>query len=260
MAYEKSLGWLYENTWVIGIIYIIFGPMIAFFGGKWFPYIVASLVGLFTCSFLCSIALSAGWMATKGGASGAIITAIVLGVIAGVIVRKHFRIMLGLLGLAGGFFSGAFLFAMISGVTGGAWDAEWGYWFLSFISAIAGLVLAFLYGLPLVQISTAFVGSYLFMRSWTLFFPGNYPSEAELVKSGDEPLEISGIFWVFVGIFIVTFALSLTYQCKKGEEHVHKEAIDGFSRIQDGSKMSNKSSSKQDEEEEAEPQEVNDSY
>ena len=173
--------------------------------------------------------------------------------------------MLGLLGLAGGFFSGAFLFAMISGVTGGAWDAEWGYWFLSCISAIAGLVLAFKYGLPLVQISTAFVGSYLFMRSWTLFFPGNYPSEAELVKSGDEPLEISSIFWVFIGIFIVTFALSLTYQCKKGEEHVHKEAIDGFSRIsriQDGSKMSNKSSSssKQDEEEETEPAEVNDSY
>ena len=161
--------------------------------------------------------------------------------------------MLGLLGLAGGFFGGAFLFAMISGLTGGAWDAEWGYWFFSIISATAGLGLAFKFGIPLVQVSTAFVGSYLFMRSWTLFYPGHYPSEAELVKSGDEPLDISGLFWLFVGIFIVTFALSLTYQCKKGEKHIHKEAIEGFSRIQEGSNMSNKSSSKQDEEEEAEP-------
>ena len=90
--------------------------------------------------------------------------------------------MLGLLGLVGGFFSGSFLFAMISGVTGGAWDAEWGYWFLSCITGVAGLVLAFRYGIPLVQASTALIGSYLFMRSWTLFFPGDYPSEAELVK------------------------------------------------------------------------------
>lgn len=87
MAYEKSVGWLYENTWAIGIIYLIFGPMIAFFGGKWFPYVVASLVGLVTCSVLCSIALSAGWMATAGGATGAIITAVILGVMAGLLAR-----------------------------------------------------------------------------------------------------------------------------------------------------------------------------
>ena len=119
--------------------------------------------------------------------------------------------MNGLLGLAGGFFGGAFLFAVISGVTGGSFDAEWGYWFLSCVCAIAGFALSFKYGIPLMQITTAFVGSYLFMRSWTMFFPGHYPSEAELVKKGDEPLDISGIFWLFVGIFIVTFTISLTY-------------------------------------------------
>ena len=87
VAYETSVGWLYENTWAIGIIYLIFGPIIAFFGGKWYPIIVATLAGLFTCSFLCSIALSSGWMATRGGATGAIIAAIVLGIIAGYLVR-----------------------------------------------------------------------------------------------------------------------------------------------------------------------------
>lgn len=47
------MGWLFENTWAIGIIYVILGPIIAFFGGKWFPYITATLVGLFTINVTC---------------------------------------------------------------------------------------------------------------------------------------------------------------------------------------------------------------
>jgi len=52
-ALDESMGWLYDNTWAIGIIYVVFGPLIAFFGGKWFPYITATLVGLFTLTVLC---------------------------------------------------------------------------------------------------------------------------------------------------------------------------------------------------------------
>lgn len=75
-------------------------------------------------------------------------------------------------------------------------------------------------GMPLVQISTALVGSYLFMRAWTLFFPGSYPSEESLIASkGQEALEMDALFWVYVGIFIVSFIISLTYQCKTNDHH-----------------------------------------
>ena len=144
------MGWLYDNTWAIGIIYLIFGPIVAFFGGKWFPYITATLVGLFTVSFLCSISLNAGWMATTGGATASIIVAIVIAVFIGWIVKKHFNVMLALLGLVGGFFAGSFLFALVSGMTGGSFNAVWGYWFLACASAVIGLVLAFYFGMPLV--------------------------------------------------------------------------------------------------------------
>ena len=173
--------------------------------------------------------------------------------------------MLGLLGLVGGFFSGAFTFAMISALTGGKLNAEWVYWFLSITSALAGLVISFYFGVPLIQVSTALVGSYLFMRSWTLFFPGNYPSETELIKNPEgAALDIGGIFWLYVAIFAVTFIASLIYQCKQGEDGMNEEVIDGLSRIhsskEGGSMMSSKSDNSESKMEEEQDAKEIDSY
>ena len=214
------MGWLYDNTWCIGIIYVVFGPLIAFFGGKWFPYITSTLVGLFTVTILCQVSLNAGWMVTMGGSIATIVVAVLLGVIAACIVVRMTWLMLCLLGMVAGFFGGSFLFAVISGMTGGMWNEVWGYWVLAVGCAIVGAVLALYLGLPLVMTCTALVGSYLFMRSWTLFFPGSYPSEEALIASkGQEALEMDGLFWMYVGIFIVTFMVSLTFQCKYAAHH-----------------------------------------
>ena len=113
------MGWLYDNSWVIGIIYLVFGPLIAFFGSKLFPYITSTLVGFFVVTVLCSISLSAGWMVSMGGSIATICVAVVLGVIAGCIVVRYTWLMISLLGMVAGFFGGSFLFALISGMTGG---------------------------------------------------------------------------------------------------------------------------------------------
>ena len=212
------MGWLYDNTWAIGIIYVVFGPLIAFFGGKWFPYITSTLVGLFTVTILCQVSLNAGWMVTMGGSIATIVVAVLLGVVAALIVVRMTWLMLCLLGMVAGFFGGSFLFALISGMTGGMWNEVWGYWVLAVGCAVVGGVLALFLGLPLVMTCTSLVGSYLFMRSWTLFFPGSYPSEEALIASkGQEALEMDGLFWMYVGIFVVTFMVSLTFQCKYAE-------------------------------------------
>ena len=206
------MGWLYDNTWAIGIIYVVFGPLIAFFGGKWFPYITSTLVGLFTVTILCQVSLNAGWMVTMGGSIATIVVAVLLGVVAACIVVRMTWLMLCLLGMVAGFFGGSFLFALISGMTGGMWNEVWGYWVLAVGCAVVGGVLALYLGLPLVMTCTSLVGSYLFMRSWTLFFPGSYPSEEALIASkGQEALEMDGLFWMYVGIFLVTFMVSLTF-------------------------------------------------
>lgn len=224
---EDGLGWLYENEWAIGVIYLIVGPLVAIFGSRWFPYIVASLVALFTISVICGLSLSFGWMGSVGGSIATVVVALILGVLLGCLVRRHFKWMLGLLGLIAGFFGGSLIFALISGMSG--WNAVWGFWVISVLMAIIGCILAIYLGLPLVMVATSLVGSYLFMRSWTLFFPGNYPSESQLIASkGEDSLDMGGIFWLYIGIFIVCFAVTLTVQCKYGKNH--QELDDHFTK------------------------------
>ena len=197
------------------------------FGAAWFPYIVAAIVAIFCIGTTCMISLSAGWMATTTGTAVTCSVAVVLGIIAGCVVRRNFKLMLGLLGLISGFFSGSLLFALISGMSG--WNAIWGFWVISAVMAIIGCVATIYLGMPVVMVATSMVGSYLFMRSWTLFFPGHYPSEAELVESkGEDALDMDAIFWVFIGIFAVSFAGSLCYQCKYAKRHEMLE--ENFSR------------------------------
>ena len=129
------------------------------------------------------VADSAGWLTSTGISIGVLCGATALGILAGCLVRRNFKVMLGLLGLVAGFFGGSLLFALISGMTGGSFNEVWGFWVFSCVCALAGCILAIFLGMPLVMLSTALVGSYLFMRSWTLFFPGNYPSEQELIDS-----------------------------------------------------------------------------
>jgi len=144
------------------------------------------------------------------------VAAIIVGVLVGMLVRRHVWIMVGLLGLIGGFFSGALVFALIAGMSG--WTAAWGYWVISILLAVGGCVAACYLGKTIVIGSTALVGSYLFMRAWTLFFPGHYPSETQLMND-PESLEFDAIFWVFVSIFIVTFIGTAVFQCKRDETH-----------------------------------------
>ena len=76
------------------------------------------------------------------------------------------------------------------------------------------------------MIYTSIVGSYLFMRSWTLFFPGNYPSEVELINSqGQAALDMGPIFWMYVAIFLLFNGISLMYQKKFHQKELNDEFI-----------------------------------
>ena len=87
----EGVGCLYENEWVIGVIYIIAGPLIAIFGSRWFPYIVASLVALFVIVVICMLGLSFGWMESVGASIAIVLVSLVLGILAGCLVRRHIK-------------------------------------------------------------------------------------------------------------------------------------------------------------------------
>lgn len=219
---EAAMGWLYDNEWAIGIIYLIAGPLIALFGTGWFPYVVASIVAIFVIGIVCSISLAAGWMATGLGTGIVFAVALILGVIGGILIRRNVKVAIGLLGAVGGFFAGTLLFALICSFSD--WDASWGYWTIAVTMAIVGFLVSCKFGKGIVMLSTSMIGSYLFMRSWTLFFPGHWPSEAQLMDPAN--LEIDGTFWVFFSIFVVGFIGSFFYQKNYQEEHEDLDAYE----------------------------------
>ncbi len=85
---DDELQWLAENEWAIGILYLIVGPLLALFGAAWFPYVVASLIAVFTIGLICSLSLAAGWMATGTGTAIVMSVAIIVGILVGVLVRR----------------------------------------------------------------------------------------------------------------------------------------------------------------------------
>ena len=212
---EKYMGWLSDNGWAIGIIYLIAGPPIALFGLKWFPYVTASLIAIFVIGLTVSLSMAFGWMTTTVGTVVTLIVALILGILAGCVVRRNVWIMVGLLGLVAGWFSGTFVNAFVVAVSG--WEATWGFWVISILMAVIGCVAACYLGRTVVLLSTSMVGSYLFMRAWTLFFPGHYPSEAEIMDKGTN-LDYDGTFWIFLGLFIVTFIGTTFFQCKNKDD------------------------------------------
>ena len=212
---ESERSWFHDNEWLIGIIYLIVGPLIALFGTAWFPQITACLVSVFVFSTGLTMCMDFGWCATTGGAIGSSIAIVTLALLAGVLVRKNIFAMIGLLGLVAGFYIGAFIFTIIAGAS--SWEAAWGYWFFACTFAIAGTLMACKFGVPIVMTCTALVGSYLFMRAWTLFFPGYYPSESQIVSAaghkhdGQDDFQMTGMFWLFIAIFVAAFGFAMTF-------------------------------------------------
>ena len=63
------------------------------------------------------------------------------------------------------------------------------------------------------MLSTSGIGSYLFMRAWTLLFPGHYPTEADMMD-GVDYMDYGGIFWLFMAIFALSWVGFYFFQSK----------------------------------------------
>ena len=164
---------------------------------------------------------------TTGGLIAVLVVGAILGTLLGIFIKRKIWIMVALLGMVAGFFSGTLIFALIASASG--WTAAWGWWVISIIMAIVGTLLAYGLGKPVVLMATSFVGSYLFVRAWTLFFPGHWPSEAQLM-SDYSSVETDSIFWVFVTLLIISIIGSICFQTKRGK--VHKDLDDAFQRVE----------------------------
>lgn len=223
---DKTDDWLADNEWCIGIVYLVAGPLIALFGTAWFPYITAALVAIFTIGFSTFGAMELGWTETVGGSVGVLLGALALGILAGCLVRRSVWLMVGLLGGMAGAYFGGWLCLLIFASAGSPFQmymiAPWLFYLFVIAFGAIGMCIACKKGVPMVMICTAFAGSYLFMRSWTLFFPGTWPSEKEIFGGEADYSDYGYMIWVYLCIFAASFAGALVFQCKV-YTHVHPE-------------------------------------
>jgi len=147
---------------------------------------------------------SFGWSDSTIGFICIVIGGLLLALLVGWFVRRHIWMMVSLLGLVAGFFSGAVIFALIASASG--WDDPIGLWIISIIMALVGLYLSYRHGYWLVLIATSFAGSYLFIRAWTIFYPGHWPTERQII---DGNVRTDDMFWIFFFSFILCFICSI---------------------------------------------------
>lgn len=228
-----------NNPWIVGILLLAFGVVSTFFGGKLFPYVLASVGGGVTFVIVILIASALGGLraleeksAKSGGQIAAavfsFIIAFAIAVFVGWFVKKARRVGGCILGTAAGFFLGFTLYNLVF--------AQWVQHVallvvLAFGFAIAGGVIAWKFGKAVIVYLTAFLGAYSLVRGISVF-AGHFPNEITLfqeLQSGTFTFEPA--FYGYLAGFAVLTIVGIVTQHKLGYHTYNQEDDDGYSKI-----------------------------
>lgn len=220
---------LIAAKWVVGIIFIVTGPIIGMVGKRWFPWVVAS--GAAFLAFLCFLIffLVVGWMSSTAGFWCFLVLSIGLGVLVGWLTKKAVWFEVGLLGVLAGWFAGSWIYSLIVAAFG--WESVAFYWILEIACMIPAGILAWKYARMVVMISTAGIGSYLFCRGCGYIF-GGWPSDATLMGGNAQYDEFEVGYWVYFGLTIALFIFFAFWQIKIEKGKNSEELEDHFKKYE----------------------------
>lgn len=178
-----------DNPWVLGIILIVFGSIVTFFGGKFFFYILPTIVGgvvflavmLFASIMGLLVALDKGKDSSAGELTTTIMSFVVAAALAGLagfFISKIQRLGIALVGAVAGFFIGFLLYTFVFSL----WLKHVALLVsLCALFAIVLGLLAYKYDRYLIIYLTGFIGSYAFIRGISMF-AGGFPNEILLIQ------------------------------------------------------------------------------
>lgn len=214
------IRWLANNPIVLGIILIAFGAVVTFFGGKFFPHVLASVAGGLTFLVVLLLASVLGALKaldkTRDPSAGQIalavlsfVVALALAVFAGWFLKKIRRVGLCLLGTAGGFFGGFLLYTFVF--------AQWldhvaVLIVLTVVLAALGGFLAWKFDRHIIIYITSFLGAYALVRGVSVF-AGKFPNELVLygqLTSGTFD-GLNNEFYIYFGAIVVTGILGCVF-------------------------------------------------
>lgn len=195
---------------MLGIAYFIAGAYVALYGVAKFHRISSSLISFTVGIVMTTFSYRKGWMDNTGGTVGTLLASCLSGYLLFRYLMRRCSTwnLVKLFGVSAGFFAGALVFAFVDCISG--FEEIWGFWALSCAFAVVGLVCASYLARTFVLTSTAMVGSYLFMRSWTLFIPGHFPTESDIMDGGH--IDKDDTFWAFITLFVAGFIFSIIFQ------------------------------------------------
>ena len=212
---------------------LVFGPVVTFFGGKFFPYVLATVSGglvfmitlLLASVFGALKALDKNRKATSGQIAATVFSfliAAVLAVFVGWFLKKTRRIGITILGALAGFFVGFLLYTFVF--------AQWldhvaVLVVLAFGCAIILGFLAFKFDRHIIVYLTAFIGAYAFIRGISIF-AGKFPNEVVLFGQLAQGV-FTGLgyeFYLYLAAIVATGIAGTIVQFKLGyHEHNHDE-------------------------------------
>jgi hypothetical protein len=172
----EDFTWLEDNTWMYGILLVLSGPIVATQGLKFFPQAVVGITALAVLSFLFQICTLFGWTDTNSGWWWCFSITLLLGLVAGWTLRKFIWLAVSFVGAFTGACGGIVLFDMIAAIA--EWGPDWFWWTLLLVGGLVGFLAAFRIGAAVVNISTSFIGSFMFTRGLSfLFWTDHWPSQ-----------------------------------------------------------------------------------
>lgn len=161
--------YIYDNPIVFGIALILIGAPVALFGQRWFKWVLGGFGGFSTCVILAFTAEATGWL--EWSVPICLTAAVVAGLIVLLILYKCHIIGAILIGVTLGAAFGVTIWGFVD---------FWIHWdksiLASLISTALFAVLGGLFGAKYesktVCFGTSLIGSYTFMRGWSLIFTG----------------------------------------------------------------------------------------
>jgi len=208
----------------MGVILLIVGGTVTYYGRKFFPWVIAVIGGgtaFLAAMLLCSVIGMLKSMENNGrGNIGLTVLAFiisgVIGILAGWFLRVFLRIGACFLGAVCGFFLGGSLYNLAF-----YWaNSLWLLICVSFGLAILGAFLAYRFYNQIIIFSTSLIGSYAFIRGISLF-AGHYPNEVMIysqIANGVKP-ELTWEFYAYFSGMVVMFVSGCAYQYWRWAKH-----------------------------------------
>lgn len=176
------VSYLTENPWIVGIILIVAGFIMNWWGSKFLPMVVAIFSGAVTFLIVLLLSSIMGLLdyidpTQDGGNVGLVVLAFILatifGGLVGVLMWKFFLIGFCFMGFFAGYTLGGLLYAL---VFISFLQSTYFLAFLTFGLGFVGAFLCFKFRNHLAILTTALLGAYAFVRGISMFV-GDYPNE-----------------------------------------------------------------------------------